>query len=79
MSNVGDDTIQVLSKRIVDSFKTSGFYYLNNHGMDENLVKENMEVSRKPLSTQRNSSQSISQSVFHKILQRKQHEKGEKR
>ena len=47
VSNVGDDTIKALGKRIVDAFKTHGFCYLKNHGMDENLIKEYMEVSRK--------------------------------
>lgn len=34
-----------IGKRIVDVFKTFGFCYLKNHGVDENLIEEYRRVS----------------------------------
>lgn len=42
-----NESIKSLGKEIVNAFKVNGFCYLKNHGIDENLIKEYMEVSRK--------------------------------
>ena len=45
-SKVSIEALKSLGKRLVDAFKTYGFCYLKNHGMDETLIKEYMQVSR---------------------------------
>ena len=45
-SKVNKETLKSLGKEIIDAFKTYGFCYLKNHGVDETLIKEYLQVSR---------------------------------
>ena len=45
-ANVTADILKDIGKRIIDNFKTYGFCYLKNHGIDENLLNEYRRVSR---------------------------------
>ena len=40
------DILRDVGKRIIDNFKTYGFCYLKNHGVEEDLLNEYMRVSR---------------------------------
>ena len=46
ISSVDTDTIKALGKQVIDNFKTNGFCYLKNHGIDEKLLEEYLNVSR---------------------------------
>ena len=46
ISKVGEETINAIGKQVIDNFKTNGFCYLKNHGIDENLLDEYFRVSR---------------------------------
>ena len=46
-STTDDESFKALGKRIITAFKEQGYCYLKNHGIDENLIKEYMKVSRK--------------------------------
>lgn len=45
-STVSHDKVQLLGDKIVQAFKTYGYCYLENHGVDDVLLKEYMKVSR---------------------------------
>ena len=45
ISKVDDDTVKALGKQVIDNFKTNGFCYLKNHGVDEKLLEEYFQVS----------------------------------
>ena len=46
ISNVGEDKIKTIGKTVVDCFKTYGFCYLKNHGVDQKLLEDYMQVSK---------------------------------
>ena len=46
ISSVDTDTIKALGKQVIDNFKTNGFCYLKNHGIDEKLLEKYLNVSR---------------------------------
>lgn len=43
---VSQDTVKALGDKVVNAFKNYGFCYLKNHGVDEELLKDYMDVSR---------------------------------
>ena len=43
---VSKDTVKALGDKVVNAFKNYGFCYLKNHGVDEELLKDYMDVSR---------------------------------
>ena len=45
-ASVGRETLVALGKRIVDVFRTYGFCYLKNHGVDETKLQKYRRVSR---------------------------------
>ena len=46
VSSVGEDKIKMIGRRVVDCFKTFGFCYLKNHGVDKKLLEDYMQVSK---------------------------------
>lgn len=46
VSNISDDTIKTLGKKFINALKTFGYCYVKNHGIDEQLIKEYLAVSR---------------------------------
>ena len=46
IGKVKDETLKELGKDIVKAFRTFGFCYLLNHGVDENIINDYMTVSR---------------------------------
>ena len=46
IGKVKDETLKELGKGIVKAFRTFGFCYLLNHGVDENIITDYMTVSR---------------------------------
>ena len=46
VSRVDEDTVTSLGKQVIDSFKTNGFCYLKNHGIDDTLMEEYFHVSQ---------------------------------
>ena len=45
-ADVKDDILKAIGNRIIDKFKTYGFCYLKNHGVDQTLLEDYMRVSR---------------------------------
>ena len=45
-SAVSNATLKTLGKTIIDAFKTYGFCYLKNHGVDEDLILDYRKASR---------------------------------
>lgn len=45
-AEVKGDILKDIGKRIIDNFKTYGYCYLKNHGVDETLLDKYMSVSR---------------------------------
>ena len=45
-SQVTEETLKALGKRIVDTFQNFNFCYLKNHGVKEALLEEFEQVSR---------------------------------
>lgn len=46
ISKVSDETIKELGKKIIHAFKTFGYCYVKNHGMDDCLINDYFVVSR---------------------------------
>lgn len=46
ISKVSDDTIEALGKEIIHAFKTFGYCYLKNHGVNVTLTEEYFDVLR---------------------------------
>ena len=47
ISKVDQSSIRSIGKQLVDGFKTHGFCYLKNHGVNETLIKDYRTVSRR--------------------------------
>ena len=47
ISGASEETLKACGKNIVSVIKTYGYCYLKNHGVDENLLNDYMDVSRR--------------------------------
>ena len=47
ISTVSENTVKALGERILHAFKTFGFCYVKNHGVDEALITDYLEASRR--------------------------------